>query len=149
MVKKLVTIDVQDKELKKTTKTTKATKAASAKKATVAEKKEVENFGIVEINNASAAKKIKSKTEKGFEKNVSTVAKKSVKAQTSKVDDYFDFSFRIDEKKVDASVETEKSANTHAEAVSEVVKFDNEANQIIRVARIGSLFDCDKRMINA
>ena len=147
MVKKLVTIDVQDKELKKTTKTTKS-RAVSAKKATAIEKKEVETFGIVEINNASAVKKVKSKTEKGFEKNVCATEKKSVKAQTSKVDDYFDFSFRVSE----TAVVEEKPAlkiENNAQVVSDVVKFDNEANQIIRVARIGSLFDCDKRMINA
>lgn len=148
MVKKLVTIDVEDKELKK------SAKSVAAKKTKAVEKKEVENFGIVEINNASSAKKVRNKTEKGFEKNVSETVKKTVKAQTSKVDDYFDFSFRTT-RNVEKVEETsalkinEKVETAHAEVVSEVVKFDNEANQIIRVARIGSLFDCDKRMINA
>ena len=36
-----------------------------------------------------------------------------------------------------------------AETVEEVVNFDSEANRIIMVARLGSLFGCDKKMINA
>lgn len=149
MVKKLVTIDVQDKELKKTTKSVKSAKSVSAKKTSAVQKKEVENFGIVEINNASSAKKVKNKVEKGFEKNVSSAVKKTVKAQTSKVDDYFDFSFRVSEPVVESAKVEDKIEVSQAEVVSEVVKFDSEAAQIIRVARIGSLFDCDKRMINA
>lgn len=144
MVKKLITIDVEDKELKKTTKT------AVAKKAKSVEKKEVENFGIVEINNAGAAKKVKNKTEKGFEKNVSTAVKKTVKAKTSKVDDYFDFSFRVNS--VETPVEEVNEApvlKIGEETVSEAKAFDNEVNRIIMVARLGSLFDCDARMINA
>jgi len=144
MVKKLVTIDVEDKELKKTKKST------VSKKAKTAEKKEVENFGIVEINNASSVKKVKNTTEKGFEKNVSEVVKRTVKAKTSKVDDYFDFDFRanISEKKEETSA-LKMSEEVKAETVEEVVNFDNEANRIIMVARLGSLFGCDKKMINA
>ena len=143
MVKKLVTIDVEDKELKKTA------KSVSAKKTKAAEKNEVENFGIVEINNASAVKKVKNKTEKGFEKNVNSTTKRTVKAKTSKVDDYFDFSFRTS---VSESAKEETPVlkmEEETNVVSEVVKFDNEADRIIMVARLGSLFDCEKRMINA
>ena len=149
MVKKIVTIDVEDKEIKKTK------KSVSAKKAVSDEKKEVENFGIVEINNASSVKKVKNKTEKGFEKNVSETVKKAVKSKTSKVDDYFDFDFRANSSEVKAvEVKIEetpvlKMEEEHVEAISEVVKFDSEADKIIMVARLGSLFDCDKRMINA
>ena len=138
MVKKLVTINVEDKELKSTT------KSVVSKKSSVVEKKDVENFGVVEINNSSAVKKVKGKAEKGFEKNVSSSEKKSVKAQTSKVDDYFDFSFRKDEIKVKQEVKIEEK-----EIISEVVQFDSEVDRIIMVARLGSLFDCDKKMINA
>lgn len=144
MVKKLVTIDVEDKELKKTKKST------VSKKAKTVEKKEVENFGIVEINNASSVKKVKNTTEKGFEKNVSETVKRTVKAKTSKVDDYFDFDFRanISEKKEETSA-LKMSEEVKAETVEEVVNFDSEANRIIMVARLGSLFGCDKKMINA
>ena len=144
MVKKLVTIDVEDKDLKKTKKST------VSKKAKTVEKKEVENFGIVEINNASSVKKVKNTTEKGFEKNVSETVKRTVKAKTSKVDDYFDFDFRanISEKKEETPV-LKMSEEVKVEAVEEVVNFDNEANRIIMVARLGSLFGCDKKMINA
>ena len=143
MVKKLITIDVEDKELKK------SAKSVSAKKTKPVEKNEVENFGIVEINNAGAIKKVKNKTEKGFEKNVSSATKRTVKAKTSKVDDYFDFSFRAN---VSESAKEETPVlkmEEEANVVSEVVKFDNEADRIIMVARLGSLFDCEKRMINA
>lgn len=144
MVKKLVTIDVEDKDLKKTKKST------VSKKAKTVEKKEVENFGIVEINNASSAKKVKNTTEKGFEKNVSETVKRTVKAKTSQVDDYFDFDFRanVSEKKEESSV-LKMSEEVKVEAVEETVNFDNEANRIIMVARLGSLFGCDKKMINA
>ena len=144
MVKKLVTIDVDDKDLKKTKKST------VSKKAKTVEKKEVENFGIVEINNASSAKKVKNTTEKGFEKNVSETVKRTVKAKTSQVDDYFDFDFRanVSEKKEESSG-LKMSEEVKVEAVEETVNFDNEANRIIMVARLGSLFGCDKKMINA
>lgn len=144
MVKKLVTIDVEDKDLKKTKKST------VSKKAKTVEKKEVENFGIVEINNASSAKKVKNTTEKGFEKNVSETVKRTVKAKTSQVDDYFDFDFRanVSEKKEESSG-LKMSEEVKVEAVEETVNFDNEANRIIMVARLGSLFGCDKKMINA
>ena len=144
MVKKLVTIDVEDKELKK------SAKSVSAKKTKAVEKKEVEDFGIVEINNASAVKKVKNKIEKGFEKNVSSAVKKTVKAKTSKVDDYFDFSFRTNESENKVEKTSELKMIEEVENVqAEVVKFDHEADRIIMVARLGSLFDCDKRMINA
>ena len=153
MAKKLVTINVEDKELKTTA------KSVSAKKTKTVENKEVENFGIVEINNASAAKKVKNTVEKGFEKNVCGAVKKTVKAKTAKVDDYFDFSFRVESveekpakscsKKATTLKMTEAVENKEVEIVSEVVDFDSEANQVIRVARMGSLFGCDKRMINA
>lgn len=143
MVKKLVTIDVEDKELKKTTKT------VSAKKTKTVEKKEVENFGIVEINNASSAKKVSKKAEKGFEKNVSETTKRTVKAKTSKVDDYFDFSFRVNS--TEAVAEEAPVLKIEAEEVKTAtdIAFDNEADRIIMVARLGSLFGCDARMINA
>lgn len=166
MAKKLVTIDIESKNLKV------SEKPSESKSAKVEEKKEVENFGIVEINNASATKKLKNKQDKGFEKNVSGSAKKSVKAETAKVEDYFDFSFRTNQSaktasskeskvdvKADKKVETvqttpvlkinEEMKNSQTENVSNSVKFDSEANQIVRVARIGSLFDCEKRMMNA
>lgn len=162
MAKKLVTIDVDDKNL-----------TASAKSVEVKvkkqEKKEIEDFGIVEINNASSAKKVKINTEKGFAKNVSGETKRTVKNKTSMVEDYFDFSFRTNEKaKTEVLKETAskvevkdtkkveaKRATTNAlkeeqkENVSESVKFDSDANHIMRVARIGSLFDCDIKMMQA
>lgn len=186
MAKKLVTIDVQDKKLKS------SAKVATSKKVKE-ETKEIENFGVLEINNASSAKKVKNNAERGFEKTVSGETKKAVKTKISQVDDYFDFSFRKNDeeknekvaakttktaasavktktttaKKVTKKVEVKAEAETKvAEKVVELknetnaqseqiksayeaVSFDSDANQIIRVARIGSLFDCDIRMMNA
>lgn len=164
MAKKLVTINVEDKELV-------TPKRVAKTKTEVQEKKEIENFGIVEINNASSAKKVKKNVERGFEKNVSGEAKKTVKSKTSQVEDYFDFSFRKNEqakvedvKDVKVTKKASSSANSvkkveksevvenvskQVEEIKEQVCFDSEANQIIRVARIGSLFDCDIRMMNA
>ena len=64
--------------------------------------------------------------------------------------DYFDFDFRanVSEKKEESSV-LKMSEEVKVEAVEEAVNFDNEANRIIMVARLGSLFGCDKKMINA
>ena len=173
MAKKVYTIDVNNDELRVSAKPV-------ADKSVKIDKKEVENFGIVEINNASSTKKIKTKDDKGFEKNVISATKKSVKAQTSKVDDYFDFSFKKDnaaktvesvaEKTVVAKKQPEKktekpTAKETKDVVKTIisnkvdfgmkkveedvnsVKFDSDAYQIVRVARIGSLFDCEKYMI--
>ena len=43
----------------------------------------------------------------------------------------------------------EQLKQTQTENVTNSVVFDSEVCQIIRVARIGSLFDCDKRVIQA
>ena len=175
MVKKLVTIDVNDKELKV------SAKPIEAKIVKEAEKTEMEKFGFVEINNGACAKKTEaSKTVKGFEKNVSEGVKRTIKAQTSVVEDYFDFSFKVNQKKEEAveakktvkkstATKTTKAKTTKVESrvadsktlkVDEklkqeqnehldAVKFDSDANYVIRVARIGSLFDCDKWVIQA
>ena len=186
MVKKLVTIDVNDKEL------TVSKNPAKAKEVKISETTEMEKLGFVEINNTQAAKKSKSSVVKGFEKNVCEGSKRGVKAQTSLVEDYFDFSFRKNEKAKETAEEvvekkvvktaTKKTTAKTTKAVAEkkttakksvkkeemtainindslklnqnvivenTVNFDNEVNNIIRVARIGSLFDCDKRIIEA
>lgn len=171
MTKKLVTINVEDKDLV-------ASKKVSEKKVETVKKAEIENFGIVEINNASSAKKVKSVKERGFEKNISGEEKKSVKSKTSQVEDYFDFSFRKNEQSKTKSSEkaetknekkstkssavtsnstakkSEKSANLDKNSeknnkIQQQVCFDSDANHVIRVARIGSLFDCDIKMMNA
>ena len=164
------------------------------------EKKEVENFGIVEINNAGASKKLKNNQDAGYEKNVTTACKKLVKSQVSHVEDYFDFCFRPDEKQV-VRVEEEKAVKktvaekkvaackrtvakketgkkvsakksqttTKSKAVAKSVdfeqkvqeeriisfaeacerqEFDEQANKIVWVARMGALFDCDATMMN-
>lgn len=156
MAKKLVTINI-DKNLSVSTKSVEAQIQEQ-------EKKEIENFGIVEINNASATKKIKANTERGFEKNISGETKKSVKTKTSQVEDYFDFSFRTNRqsKPTESAQKTAKKSSSSTKSAESVVKtpekvkdvqqqivFDSDANQIVRVARIGSLFDCDIRMMNA
>lgn len=179
MVKKLVTIDVNDKQLKV------SAKPVEAKSVKEVEKTEMEKLGFVEINSSVAAKKsASSKSEKGFEKNVSEGVKRTIKAQTSVVEDYFDFAFKVNsksEEKVEAKKTVKKASATAKTAKAnsktttaktaktvktekikidenlkkeqnehiESVKFDSDAYQIIRVARIGSLFDCDKWAIQA
>ena len=178
MAKKLVTIDVNDKDL------TVSAKTVSSGEVVKSEATEMEKLGIMELNNSAVTKTSSKMTAKGFEKNLSNGKKRSVKSKTSEVEDYFDFSFRKNDK--DAIVndcETKKSEKTttrtckksvKSEIVSEkkeaqetlIVKidetmkqeqtenitssmFDNEVYQIINVARIGSLFDCEKRAIQA
>ena len=183
MAKKLVTIDVNDDNLKV------SAKPVKAKETKVVESTEMEKLGIVEINNASSSKKC-AKAAKGFEKNVCEGTKRAVKSQTSEVEDYFDFSFKRNQKALDAkddvvekkvaakktvsktttakktatkTAATAKKSKASAcevkideqlkqaqtENVTNSVVFDSEVCQIIRVARIGSLFDCDKRAIQA
>ena len=182
MAKKLVTIDVNDENLKV------SAKPVEAKKAKLVESTEMEKLGFVEINNAAVSKKVAKVMAKGFEKNLTESTKKTVKSQTSAVEDYFDFSFKTNtnasetkeglvEKKTIAKKtaakttkkSTEKSSATKSKKetskaetkideqlkqaqtsnVSDSIVFDNEVCQILRVARIGSLFDCDKRAIQA
>ena len=181
MVKKLVTIDVNDKNLTVSSKPVKAN-AVNTKEAT-----EIEKLGFVEINSGASSKKAKNTSVKGYEKNVIDSTKRTVKAKTSMVEDYFDFSFRLNDNKTHSDVVEEKkkskvskakttkaTAKTSSKSVKKTEKtdaktlkidenlkkeqncnlsssvcFDNEANQIIRVARMGSLFDCDKRIIQA
>lgn len=217
MAKKVYTLKVDEKNLETSVKA----KAVSEKK-TIA-KSEVENYGIAQINNAGASKKIKNNTDKGFEKVVSGKAKKAVKSEVSKVDDYFDFSFKkqtevVDEtedtlellklineilgnfeedsaaivpetievakkesktkavkaakkactkkapaKKAAAKKDVKASSKTstilkvdseHIEEIrncqvqAEVCAYDDDAIYNIDIARIGSLFDCEKTMLN-
>ena len=72
-----------------------------------------------------------------------------MKAKTSQVDDYFDFSFRRASEETEATPVLKVEENQADEIIAQEVEFDTEADRIIMVARLGSLFDCDKRMINA
>ena len=166
MTKKIYTLQVDEKDLSATQK-----KSTSAKIA-LKNQSEVEGFGIVEINNASSVKKIKNKNERGFEKNVINTTKKSVAQKLKYVGDYSNFNFRSGENMKDVSsakkitkkeevVSENKSAiviniaekenlfedrkSNEAKAVSD--RFDEEVAKIVCVARMGSLFDCEKRMI--
>ena len=149
MAKKVYTIDVEDKKLV----TTKTKKARATK---VKAESEVEKLGVAEINNASATKRMKNTVEKGFEKNVVGTTKKAVKQKVNEVENYFDFSLRNGttvEKTVELEVcpktsDYEESLNIVKEACK-VDSLDNEARLVMNLARMGSLFDCDKRMIKA
>lgn len=158
MAGKFFTVQVNDEKL---------VSSQSSKQSKVVVKdsqKEVEVFGIVEINNNSAKAKVKNKKDIGFEKNVVSCQKKSIKSNLEKVDDYFDFTFKIDSSKnatkksaskIDAQVAVVESEN-----VSKVVKsdfsedrhitveakacdrfiYDEEVKKVISVAREGALF---------
>ena len=88
MARKLYTVEVDEKNLASSV-SSKASKVAAN-----SAQKEVEAFGIVEINNNSAKNKVKNKKDAGFEKNVISGTKKAIKSNLAKIDDYFDFSFR-------------------------------------------------------
>ncbi len=222
MAKKVYTLEIDEKNLNTSVKA----KAVEQKK-NVAQS-EVETYGIAQINNASASKKVKNNQDKGFEKVVSGNAKKSVKTELHKVDDYFDFSFTRTtevvneeadtlellelineilgsfeeninavetqsaevaiekaevkvaktEKKATKAVKTAKKVTAKKTCAKKAVKTDSKTSTILKVesehieeirncqvqaevcaydddaiynidiARIGSLFDCEKTMLN-
>lgn len=90
MNNKVYTLSIDEKELESQGSKTKVTKKNKAQD-------EIETFGIVEINNTSAKKRVKNVSDKGYTKTVSAVTKKSVKKSPTKVDDYFNFDFRYNE----------------------------------------------------
>ncbi len=163
MAGKVYTVQVNDEKL---------VSSASSKQSKVAVKdaqKEVENYGIVEINNNSAKAKVKNSKEVGFEKNVVACEKKAVKATVSKVDDYFDFSFRPESGKKATKKVAAKTAKKEAKAAPAVVEvkaettvvkaelvedrqitveakacdrfiYDEEVKKVVSIAREGALF---------
>ena len=211
MAKKIYTLEIDEKNLG----TTVGSKTTVQKNNV---QTEVETLGVVEINNASASKKLKNNASKGFEKVVSGTTRRTVKAEISHVEDYFDFSFRpmadtkteaekeIDndvyefikdvlgfagqdvgtvediveeyvsktveepkakkekvakktttraKKKVDSKTATIlKVEAEHIEEIrncqvqAEVCAYDDDARYNIDIARLGSLFDCEKTMLN-
>ena len=169
MVKKFYTIEVDDENLKNTA------KSKSVKTDKSVSEKEVESFGIVEINNSSSKCKVRNTKDVGFEKNVTNCGKKTIKAQVSQVVDYFDFSFRPEAEVKEEKVATKKctkkataktttkakTATKTAKKTTTVLKIDEEkieaersinlavevcertddqAEKIVSVARLGSLF---------
>ena len=144
MAKKVYTIDVKDENVAET----KAKRTRTVKSKT---EKEVESLGVAEINNASATKRVRNKADKGFEKNVVGTTKRAVKQKVNEVEDYFDFSFkRTESASVDvceAKAKTEKINLVKEVCMQECG--DADAYVIVNLARMGSLFGCDKRAINA
>lgn len=159
MGKRLLTLNVEDKNLIKST----ASKNVESKKSL--SEKETEKFGIVEINNKQAKSKLKNTKDLGFELNTTSQKQRNVKASVSKVDDYFDFEFKKPSKKVAqksnnvevlneksdsettvirADVDQNRCLNVTAEVSERVI--DASAEKIISIARMGALFDCEIRM---
>lgn len=146
MARKVYTVELDDEKLVNS-----VGSKASKVKAHEAQK-EVENYGIVEINNKSTKGKVKNTKDAGFQKNVVGTEKKAVKSSVSKVDDYFDFSFRpvaqVETKKVSTKKSVSKSAETKVlkteiieEAKScQTFTLNEEARKVVSVAREGSLF---------
>ena len=164
MAGKVYTVEFDNKKLSSTS------GSKASKVATRDSEKEVETYGIVEINNNSAKKKVKNTNDVGFEKNVTGSEKKAVKSNLAQIDDYFDFSFRpcakaetkIEvkvEKQVDVKVSAKKacvkkavkeSANKAVvEKKTEIIDnakscqsytMSDEARKVVSVARAGSLF---------
>ena len=98
MVRKVVTIDVEDEML--TGSAQKSSKAKGVKniKALQSEQTEVERLGVMNINNSGALKKIRASANTGVVKNENQCSKRKIKTELSHVEDYFDFSFRPDVK---------------------------------------------------
>ena len=149
MARKVYTVELNDEKLI-------ASKGSKAAKVSALEsQREVEAFGIVEINNNSSKKKIKNKKDAGFEKNVLETQKKAVKSNLAQIDDYFDFSFRptakVEEKVVEKKVAAKKTAckttkTTDKKEIIDEAKacqtytMSDEARKVVSVARAGSLF---------
>lgn len=87
MSRKVFTLEIKDEV---------QAKSEPAKKASIKVEKKADSFefGVSEINNSSAKKRVTQKTELGYEKNVCSASKKPVKAKVEEVDDYFDFCFK-------------------------------------------------------
>lgn len=143
MAKKVYTIDVEDKKVEETAKK-KRTRTVKSKV-----EKEIEKLGVTEINNTSATKRVKNNTEKGFEKNVVASEKKAVKQKVNEVEDYFDFSFRKNDNTSANLCEVKEEKINLVKEVCKQECCDADAYVIMNLARMGSLFGCDKRVINA
>ncbi len=120
---------------------------------------EIEEYGIVEINNSSSKNKVKNAVDKGYEKEISGKAKKNVKKNLSMVDDYFDFNFRANLKleENEEIVCNESFNDTKSEQIfnNEIIErqvskiaetcnrfeLDPDAMKIMTIARTGYLFD--------
>ena len=133
-------------QLDKNSLETSASKASDVKVSK--SQKEVEQFGVVGINNNSSKCKVKKTTDIGYEKNVVSSNKKSVKSNIAQVDDYFDFCFKTicnkeakvekDSQKESAIVVKESAIVSDAQICSAYV-LTEEAKRIISIARVGSL----------
>ena len=135
MEKKVFAVQLDDKSLE-----TSASKLAEIKVSK--SQKEVEKFGVVGINNKSSKGKVKKTTDIGYEKNIISTSRKAVKSNISYVDDYFDFSFKVNKKvQPEAEVVSEKEADIVSEAkICNAYVLTEEAKKIISIARAGSLF---------
>lgn len=135
MEKKVFAVQLDDKSLE-----TSASKLAEVKVSK--SQKEVEKFGVVGINNKSSKGKVKKTTDIGYEKNIISTSKKSVKSSISYVDDYFDFSFKVNKKEqIESKDVLEKEADIVSDAkICNAYVLTEEAKKIISIARAGSLF---------
>lgn len=144
MAKKVYTVQLDNKNL--------SSKASKSAKVEVSKsQKEIEKFGVVEINNKSCQNKIKNMNDAGYEKHILSAEKKAVKTNISKVDDYFDFSFRPTQEKASAKTTAKKAVKSTAISASsaEIMSdaqtcsayvLNDEAKKIVSIARAGSLF---------
>ncbi len=149
MMRNFYTFEINDESLS----TTEKSKALETKKSAL--ETEIEKFGINQIKNCSVEGKLKTKTDNGFEKIITGQQKKSVKSKISQVEDYFDFSFKVEAKKeepkvmpaeiIQTAVEiatTKEAIETRVEVCKPVQQiYDEQANKVVSVARLGSLFD--------
>ena len=139
MARKVYTVEFDEKNIESTV------GSKSSKVVADASQNEIESLGVVEINNNSAKKKIKNSIILGFEKNITGAEKKSVKTELSKVDDYFDFSFRKSEPMTEEKPKKERKTCAKKVKVIEEIKDDLvcEVSSIDVVEEINDVISCD------
>ena len=91
MSRKVFTLDINENVKEKSTKAKKEGLKVVTKTATA-------DFGVAEINNSSAKKRVQQTKTIGFEKNICEAKRKPIKSKIHEVDDYFDFCFKVEPK---------------------------------------------------
>lgn len=118
MAQKVFTLNINENLATQKTASTKSTRK-------VDKNASLEEFGVAEINNSSAKKRVSTKQELGYSKNVSNTTKKSIKPKVQEVDDYFDFCFKPTKTRASSKDFEEKAVQAVKAAESADKKVDN------------------------
>lgn len=137
MAQKVFTLNINENLATQKTASTKSTNK-------VDKNASLEEFGVAEINNSSAKKRVSTKQELGYSKNVSNTTKKSIKPKVQEVDDYFDFCFKPAKKITESKAVIEKPA--------QAVKLSESSNKKVVQNKIKSekkVENCVKKTASA